>query len=90
MMQKKDYSMAYVSFKLSCDILKTMMFGEGNDEEIGSREAQERNINFGTMKFKLACRLFQKGLANFAILKVNYSNHDLLDKDFDFIADAQN
>ena len=56
MMQKEDYSMAHASFELSCASLKTLMFGEGGDEDVGSREAQDRNNDFGIMKFKLACR----------------------------------
>ena len=42
------------------------------------------STDFGIMKFKLACRQFQKGLANFSILKANYTRRDLLDNDLDF------
>ena len=42
------------------------------------------NTDFGIMKFKLACRQFQKGLANFSILRAKYTSRDLLDNDLDF------
>ena len=38
MMQKEDYCMAYISFKLSCQILEELMYAK-NQGELGSREA---------------------------------------------------
>ena len=82
MMQKGDYNMAYVSFNLSCQILENHLYGDLDFEE-GSREAQDSNTDKGIKKFVLACRQFQKGLANFAILRATYTNRNLLDNDFD-------
>ena len=79
MMQKKDYDMAYVSFNLSCKIISESINFESEDSRVQTERGSDMSVN----KFILACRQFQKGLANFAILKENYTNRDVLNNDFD-------
>ena len=85
MMQKRDYSMAYISFKLSCEILEIIIHGGRGD----SRKAMDKDDDIAINKFILACRQFQKGLANFNILRKNFTNRELLDKDIDFKDDFE-
>ena len=65
MLQKKDYSTALASLKFAYEIQHQLM---KEDSEAAKNE-------FDT--FILACRLFQKGLANFQILKTEYPHRAL-------------
>ena len=75
MMQKEDYSMAAASFEIACDIQKKLTFGEDFEDS-----ADHLTDDFAINKFILACRQFQKGLANFATFKVDFPNRTLLSK----------
>ena len=65
MLQKKDYSIALASLKFAYEIQHQLM------KEDSEAANQQENT------FILACRLFQKGLANFQILKTEYPHRIL-------------
>jgi len=79
--------MAYASFNSSCKILEDLIYGGSNNDD--SRAQTERNADIQVNKFVLACRQFQKGMANFSILKAQYTNRELLSNDFDSAIDSR-
>ena len=70
MMQKEDYAMAYVCFSESEEFMSAVMEQAARDRQGDGGVDDELPIN----KFILACRQFQKGLANMELLRQQNPN----------------
>ena len=70
MMQKEDYGMAYVCFSESIEFMEK--------DQFYSRQNREARADNEEDKFLLACRLFQKGLANMELFRLQFPNSALL------------